>query len=95
MTFTFGDKTVGLHVRRGVAEFLPEPGNYLRQPDLALTMDGETWARLYLNQSELSDEIKAGKVKVAHGEATEAANILALFDKFDPARNVTIPQLHD
>jgi len=95
ITFTFGDKTVGLHVRRGVAEFLPEPAKYARQPDLALIMDGSTWARLYLNQSDLGAEIKAGNVKVTHGDATTAVQVLALFDRFDPARNVTIPPLHD
>jgi predicted acylesterase/phospholipase RssA len=43
----------------------------------------------------LTEEIKAGKVKVAQGDATEAAQILDYFDKYEPARNVTIPTLHD
>jgi alkyl sulfatase BDS1-like metallo-beta-lactamase superfamily hydrolase len=95
VTFTFGDATVGLHVRRGVAEFLPEPARYFRQADVALSMDGATWASLYLNRSNLGDEIEAGKVKVTHGDTVAAQRILDLFDRFDPVRNVTIPPLHD
>jgi alkyl sulfatase BDS1-like metallo-beta-lactamase superfamily hydrolase len=95
VTFTFGDTTVGLHVRRGVAEFLPEPAKYFRPADLALSMDGPTWARLYLNQSAIGDEIKSGKVKVTHGDAAAAERVMGLFDRFEPARNVTIPPLHD
>jgi len=90
VTFTFGDQTVGLHVRRGVAEFLAEPGKYLRKPDLALAMDGQTWARLYLNQSEISDEIRSGTVQVTQGDVATAIEILALFDKFDTENNVTV-----
>ena len=39
----------GLHVRRGIAEFVPGPDKYLRKPDIAIAMDGDTWAKLYLN----------------------------------------------
>jgi len=95
VTFTFGDTTVGLHVRRGVAEFLPEPAKYFRPADLALSMDGPAWARLYVNQSELGAEIKAGNVRITHGDAATAEQVMGLFDRFEPARNVTIPPLHD
>jgi hypothetical protein len=40
-------------VRRGIAEFLLEPDKYLRKPDIAIVMDGATWAQLYLNQTDL------------------------------------------
>lgn len=95
ITFSFGDETVGLHVRRGVAEFLPEPAKHFRQPDLSLSLDGPTWARLYLNASDLATEIKAGNVQITRGDAAAAGAVLDLFDRFDPARNATIPPLHD
>ena len=95
LAFTFGDKTVGLHARRGVAEYVENISKHYRQPDIELTMDGETWASLYLNQSTLSDEQKSGKVKITKGDTKEAEDILDLFDKFEQARNVTIPSLHD
>lgn len=95
VTFTFGETTVGLHVRRGVAEFLPEPSKYVRPADLALSMDGPTWAGLYLSQSELGAEIKAGNVRITHGDAVTAEQVMGLFDRFEPARNATIPPPHD
>ena len=58
-------------------------------------MNGATWARLYLNQSNLNDELKSGNVKVTKGDASEVVEIFDMFDRFEPARNVTIPALHD
>jgi hypothetical protein len=66
VTFTFGHKTVGLHVRRGIAEFLPEPDKYLRKPDIAIAMDGDTWAKLYLNQTDLKAAVDSGAAKPRH-----------------------------
>ena len=67
----------------------------MRKADLALTMDGKTWSMLYLNQTDLKSAVKAGKAKVTTGDVATAAAVLDLFDKFKPAKNVTIPQLHD
>jgi hypothetical protein len=47
------------------------------------------------DRSDRGEEIKAGKVKVSQGDAAEAAQILDPFDRYEPARNVTIPTLHD
>lgn len=91
LTFTFADKTVGLHVRRGVVEFVSDLNGYYRQPDIAMTLDGDAWARLYLNQSILGDEIKSGKVNVTQGDAAEAETILAMFDLLEPTPNLSIP----
>ncbi|MCK4746492.1 MAG: hypothetical protein KAT15_05630 [Bacteroidales bacterium] len=68
---------------------------HYRKPDIAISMNGTTWARLYLNTSSLNDEIKADKVKITKGEKAEAKQILDMFDKFEPAQNVFIPALHD
>jgi alkyl sulfatase BDS1-like metallo-beta-lactamase superfamily hydrolase len=95
LSFNFGDKTVGLHVRNGIAEYVDNVSKHYQQPDIELKMNGATWARLYLNQSNLTDELKSGNVKVTKGDASEAVEILDMFDKFEPARNLTIPALHD
>jgi linear primary-alkylsulfatase len=71
ITFTFGDKTVGLHVRRGVAEFLPEPDKYPRKVDIALVMDGDTWAKLYLNQIDLASAVTSGAAKLTGRRPSE------------------------
>ena len=94
IAFTFGDKSVGLHVRRGVAEFLPEPAKYARKADVALAMDGETWAKLYLNAADVKSLAASGAVKMTTGDVQAASAILDLFDRFDPALNVTVQHLH-
>jgi alkyl sulfatase BDS1-like metallo-beta-lactamase superfamily hydrolase len=95
LAFDFGDKTVALHIRRGIAEFVPDPAKYYRKSDITLAMGGDEWAKLYLDQTDLKATIGAGKTKVTQGTAEEAIRLLDLFDRFDPARNVVIPRLHD
>jgi alkyl sulfatase BDS1-like metallo-beta-lactamase superfamily hydrolase len=92
LAFAFPQQTVALHVRRGVAEFIPEPAKYLRQPDITLAMDGATWAKLYLNRTSLAEAINSGGVKVITGESSQAISLFDLFDKFQPARNFTVPR---
>jgi alkyl sulfatase BDS1-like metallo-beta-lactamase superfamily hydrolase len=46
--FDFDDGTsAGLHIRRAIAEFIAEPDNYAREPDITLALSGESWAGLY------------------------------------------------
>lgn len=94
ITFTFGEEIVGLHVRRGVVEFLLEPDKHFHKPDLALTMDGTTWAKLYLNAVDLKSAVNDGAVQITKGTLEEAEAIFDMFDKFVPARNIQIPGLH-
>jgi hypothetical protein len=76
---------------------------YYNQPDITLAIDGHTWTKLYLNATIFlylnatifKDAVNSRAVKVERGDADEAARIFDLFDKFEPARNVTIPPLHD
>jgi alkyl sulfatase BDS1-like metallo-beta-lactamase superfamily hydrolase len=92
IVFDFGDKgRAGLHVRRGVAEFLSNPGAHYHRPDIVVSMSGESWAKLYLNRSDLASLIDAGKAKMTKGDLKSASSLLNLFDVFEPARNVTIP----
>ena len=89
--FDFADGSkAGLHVRRAVAEFVPEPGSYQRNPDVTLAMSGQTWARLYLSQARPDELIKNGDIEVV-GNATEAARLLDLFDRYRPEKAVVIP----
>jgi len=89
--FEFADGTkAGLHIRRAVAEFVPEPDSYQRQPDITLAMSGETWVKLYLSQALPEDLIKKGEIKVK-GDAAEAARVINLFDRYKPEKAVVIP----
>ncbi len=91
LAFKFGDTMVGLHVRRGIAEFVPDFSNYNREPDLVVALDGKTFAKLYLNSIEFHAAVESGAAKVIRGKEGEVAALLELFDKFNPAANVTIP----
>jgi len=89
--FEFSDGSkAGLHIRRAVAEFVPEPDGYQRKPDITLAMSGATWVKLYLSQTMPEDLIKSGEIKVK-GDAAEAARLINLFDRYRPEKAVVIP----
>jgi hypothetical protein len=90
-----GDLAVALHVHRGVAEYVPVPADYYRQPDLVLELDAEAWAALYLSAIELPQAVNEGMVELEKGEVDEVAAVFDLFDRFVPARNYKIPPLED
>ncbi|HSF84984.1 MAG TPA: alkyl sulfatase dimerization domain-containing protein [Acidimicrobiia bacterium] len=82
--FDFADSgSVGLDVRRAVAEFVPDPDEYTRTPDIILRMSGDTWADLYLSRAAPESLIETGAIEVT-GDASEAARILNLFDRLEP-----------
>ena len=98
ITFTFSDRDdptiVGLHIRRGVAEFLSDPANYSRQPDIEVSMNSETWAKLYLNQTTLKLAVTNANAQMVKGTLDEAVEILNLFDKFNIVKNsFSVPPL--
>jgi alkyl sulfatase BDS1-like metallo-beta-lactamase superfamily hydrolase len=73
-----------------VAEFVPDPDQYPRKADIALTMSGETWAKLYLSSATADDLMKDGEITV-RGDAAEAARLINLFDRYRPEKAVVIP----
>jgi len=87
--FTDGSKA-GLHIRRAVAEFVPDPDRYQRKPDITLAMSGQTWVKLYLSTAMPEDLIKTGEIKVK-GDAAEAARLINLFDRYRPEKAIVIP----
>lgn len=90
-----GDHSVALHLRRGVVEFIPVRAAYYREPDSVLKLDSETWAALYLSSIWLEDAIASGRVELARGDRKATIDAFALFDRFQPAQNFTIPPLED
>ena len=95
--FVFADKgyhAVALHVRRGIAEYVPLPADYYRKSDFVLKLDSETWAGLYLSAMSLNDAIDSGKVNL-EGDKGEIAQIFDMFDKFKPTKNYMVPPLED
>jgi alkyl sulfatase BDS1-like metallo-beta-lactamase superfamily hydrolase len=85
-----GDLAVALHVRRGIAEFIPMPANYYKSAAFSLKLDSETWADLYLSAISLSDAVEQGKVKIT-GDAEAAEKLFSVFDVFEPTKNYRVP----
>jgi len=84
MRFDFtdgGHPSVALHVRGGVAHFIDRPAAYAGRADYALTLDGASYAALFLNRQSLAELLESGKVRLA-GDQAGAAAFLALFDPF-------------
>lgn len=89
--FDFSDGTsAGLDIRRAVAEFVRDPDNYYRKPDLTVAMSGEAWAKLYLSQNAPETLVKGGDIKVT-GDAAEFARLINLFDRYSPEKAVAVP----
>lgn len=83
--------SAGLHVRRAVAEFIEDPTAYPRDADIVLKLSGETWAKVYLSAKPIDELIKGEDIEVTVGDATEAARVLNLFDRYDAAKAVVVP----
>ena len=97
LEFVFTDKgnmAVSLHVRGGIAEYIPVPADYLKKSDFVMQMDSETWAKLYLSSVNLEEEIESGKVNVV-GDTKELITIFNMFDKFEPTKNYKVPPIED
>ena len=88
----FPDGTsAGLHVRRAVAEFIEDPDAYSRDADFVLNLTGEAWAKVYLSAAPIDELIEGGEITVAAGDAAQAARLLNVFDRYDPARALVVP----
>jgi alkyl sulfatase BDS1-like metallo-beta-lactamase superfamily hydrolase len=87
--FAYGS-SAGLHIRRAVAEFVASQDEHYRAPEITLALSGETLVKLYLNQETPGDLIENGEIQVT-GDDAEAARLINLFDRYVPAKNVTIP----
>ncbi len=93
-----GDKktSVALHVRRAIAEFVPDPTKHYQKADIVLTLSPEAWVKIYLSQETLSELVKRGDVKVIKGAVEEAEKLVGFFDKYKPEKAVVVaPHLHD
>ena len=90
-----GGQIVGLHVRRGIAEYLPDPANHYQKADFVLELDGETWAKLYLSEIGLAEAIDSDAVELKQGNQDELVGIFAMFDRFEPTKNIKIPSPDD
>jgi alkyl sulfatase BDS1-like metallo-beta-lactamase superfamily hydrolase len=82
--FTDADDTaLALHLRRGVVEFIENPDQYPRDADYTLSLDRQTWGRIFLGQGDVSRLIDEGNV-VVQGDPVGVVEFFSLFDDFKP-----------
>ena len=63
-----------------------------------LTLSPEAWAKVYLSAATIEELISGEGIDVTAGDPAEAARVLKVFDRYDPARAVVIPAeslIHD
>jgi alkyl sulfatase BDS1-like metallo-beta-lactamase superfamily hydrolase len=89
-------RTVGLHIRRAVVEYLDDPDEHYKLPDVVLSLSPESWVKLYLSQTTVQELEGKGAVEVKRGTAAEADRLIDMFDKYRPEKAVLVaPHLHD
>jgi alkyl sulfatase BDS1-like metallo-beta-lactamase superfamily hydrolase len=89
-------RTVGLHIRRAVAEYVADPGAHYRPADVILSLSGEAWTKLYLSQATVQELVASKEIHMKLGAAEEAHRLISMFDKYRPERALLVaPHLHD
>jgi alkyl sulfatase BDS1-like metallo-beta-lactamase superfamily hydrolase len=89
-------RTVGLHIRRAVAEFLDDPDEHYKPADVILSLSSQTWVKLYLSQATVKELVKSKEIEMKRGTTREAHYLLSLFDKYRREKAVLVaPHLHD
>lgn len=94
--FQANHSTVGLHIRRAVAEYLDDPDEHYKPADVIMSLSAETWAKLYLSQATVLELVKSKEIEMRRGTAEEAEHLIGLFDKYRPEKGLLVaPHLHD
>jgi alkyl sulfatase BDS1-like metallo-beta-lactamase superfamily hydrolase len=88
ITFAFtdveGDSVYGLHVRRGIAEYISKPADYDRSPDVTIELSRESFAKYFTGGLSL-EQLLASELVSVSGSEQEAVELLSQFDQYDPA----------
>ncbi|WP_054691360.1 alkyl sulfatase dimerization domain-containing protein [Desulfosarcina cetonica] len=78
-----GKPAVGLHVRRGIAEYIPVPADYYREADFVVKLDSGTWATLYLSSLDLGEAIDSKAVELEKGKKMNLSRFLRCLTVFN------------
>lgn len=76
--------THGLHVRKGVAEYISKPADYYRSADVTIELPRESFAKYYAGDLNLEQLLDSELVSVT-GSRQEAIELLSQFDQIDPS----------
>ncbi len=75
------DSEYGLHLRKGIAEFIPNPDEYYRDVDVKITLPRTLFAQYYIGEITIDKLLSAEGVKVSGGNS-EASKLLNQFDQY-------------
>jgi len=79
---------MALHVRGGVAEFIPDTSKYLRKADMSITMPLEAWAGYYVGDITLAQLLQHKDVKTSNRE--QVAAFFSMFDQVHASKALLI-----
>jgi alkyl sulfatase BDS1-like metallo-beta-lactamase superfamily hydrolase len=81
--------TMGLHVRSGVAEFVPDLSRHFREPDISVRMSMEAWAGYFVGDISLDVLLKREDVEA--DDKGRVKGFFSLFDQVHPSKAGLIP----
>ncbi len=84
-----GAPTMGLHVRSGVAEFVPNVSNHYRKPDISIDMSMKAWAGYFVGDITLNELLERKDVKTSNKGRVK--DFFILFDQVHPSKAGLIP----
>ena len=84
-----GAPTMGLHVRSGVAEFVPDVRKHFRKPDISINMSMEAWAGYFVGDITL--DALLGRKDVKASNKGKVKGFFSLFDQVHPSKAALIP----
>ena len=76
------DALYGLHIRKGVAEYLDNPRDHYRDTDVTIRLPRALFAKYYIGEVSL-DELLSDQSLRVNGSKDDAENILKQFDQYD------------
>lgn len=81
MILRFGpDRAYGLHIRGGLADFIPDPASAARPADLIVELSPQSWATIYNNRADPATLIDQGAIRIVQGSPERAKHLFSLFD---------------
>ena len=84
-----GAPTMGLHVRSGIAEFVPDVSKHYRKPDISIDMSMEAWAGYYVGDITLDALLDRKDVKAS--DKVRVKSFFSFFDQVHPSKAALIP----
>lgn len=80
--------TMALHVRGGVAEFVPDVNKYNRESDISISMPLDAWASYYVGDISLAELLDRPGVKASDQQQVKA--FFSLFDQVHASKALLI-----